>query len=158
MKPLKLARSICVAGALSSVCCANAISQENNKAQTQPVPLATSVVTLSQAQMEQLSGSVFYQYFAGQTYGTEDTLVGVAVIEPGQEIHPPHQHAEEEFLMVIEGAGIWTLNDETFTAQAGDILYAAPWDLHGVLNSGDKPLKFVVFKWNNKGVAAPAEP
>jgi oxalate decarboxylase/phosphoglucose isomerase-like protein (cupin superfamily) len=36
--------------------------------------------------------------------------------------------------------------------------YAAPWDIHGVTNTGSKPLTFVVWKWNSKGVAVPVKP
>jgi len=85
-------------------------------------------------------------------------LTGVAVIKPGMEIHPPHQHAEEEYLMVTEGQGTWHLNGKTFAAQKGDILYAAPWDVHGIKNTGTTPLTFVVWKWNNKGLALPTKP
>lgn len=120
--------------------------------------LKSEVVPMDDAKITKFDGSVFYSYFEGKTYGTKDTLTGVAVIEPGKEVHPPHKHAEEEFLMVIEGSGEWTLNDKTFKAKAGDILYAAPWDLHGVFNSGSTPLKFVVMKWNNKGVPVQPEP
>ncbi|MGH7455310.1 MAG: cupin domain-containing protein [bacterium] len=77
------------------------------------------------------------------------------MIKPGQEIHPPHQHAEEEFLMIIEGQGTWHLNGKTFAAHKGDVLYAAPWDMHGIKNTGKTSLSFVVWKWNNKGVAPP---
>ncbi len=119
--------------------------------------MQSKVVGQKQASPTQFDGSVFYTYFAGQTIGTKDTLTGVAVIEPGHEVHPPHKHVEEEFLMVIEGEGEWSLNGEVFAAKKGDILYAAPWDVHGVFNTGKTPLKFVVMKWNSKGVELPKE-
>lgn len=99
----------------------------------------------------------FYTYYNGETYGTKDMLNGVAVINPGMQIHPPHTHAEEEFLMVLEGSGVWHLNGKEFSARAGDILYAKPWDIHGITNSGDTSLRFVVWKWNNKGVDLPVQ-
>ncbi len=118
----------------------------------------TEVRGLDDAKPSKIEGSVFWNYFEGSSYGTKDTLTGVAEIEAGYEIHPPHRHAEEEFLMVIEGSGEWHINGKTFAAKTGDILYAAPWDLHGIFNTGDKPLKFVVFKWNSKGVPVPVDP
>ena len=121
-------------------------------------PLASAVVTAREAKQEPADWGTFHTYYQGETYGTQDLLNGVAVIKPGREIHPPHQHAEEEFLMVTEGRGEWHVNGKTFAAQAGDILYAAPWDVHGIKNTGDTVLKFVVWKWNNKGVAPPARP
>ncbi|MBO6525042.1 MAG: cupin domain-containing protein [Balneolaceae bacterium] len=92
---------------------------------------------------------------SASTYGTENTLTAVAEIKPGMEIHPPHQHTAEEFLYVIEGEGTWSINGVESEAKAGDIMYSRPWDLHGITNTGDKPLRFFVMKWDNKGVKVP---
>lgn len=122
----------------------------------QPVdPIPSSVLSEEEALKEVFEWGTFYTYHQGETYGTKDVLTGVAVIKSGWEIHPPHQHAEEEYIMVTEGQGVWHLNGEDFEAGKGDMLYAAPWDVHGVKNTGDGPLTFVVWKWNNKGVALP---
>lgn len=121
-------------------------------------PLPSAVVSQDAAQKDDSEWGAFYTYYAGETYGTKDLLNGVAVIKAGMEIHPPHVHAEEEFLMVTEGSGTWHLNGKDFPASAGDILYAAPWDIHGITNTGKTPLTFVVWKWNNKGVEVPAAP
>ncbi|MDR7122814.1 cupin domain-containing protein [Rheinheimera soli] len=118
----------------------------------------SQIIQQSEAKAEKGDGYVFYSYFAKPTFGTQDALTGVAVIEPGKEIHPPHIHAEEEYLMVIEGEGVWSLKDKEIPAKAGDILYAAPWDSHGIRNTGKVPLKFVVMKWHSKGVPVPADP
>ena len=120
--------------------------------------LSSAVVTAKSAKTENADWGSFSTYFQGETYGTKDVLAGVAVIKPGQEIHPPHQHAEEEYLMVVEGEGTWHLNGKSFVAPQGDILYAAPWDIHGIKNTGKASLKFVVWKWNNKGLALPKRP
>ena len=74
------------------------------------------------------------------------------------EIHPPHEHAEEEYLMGLECYGTWHLMGRDFPATKGDMLYAAPWDLHGIHNTGDKPLTLVVWKWNNKAMDVPEKP
>ena len=120
-------------------------------------PLRSAIVSQDAAKREDFEWGTLYTYYAGETYGTKDVLAAVAVIKPGKEIHPPHEHAEEEVLMVTEGNGSWTLEGRTMPAKAGDIQYAAPWDSHGVTNTGTTPLTFVVWKWNNKGVALPAQ-
>lgn len=121
-------------------------------------PVSSAVVSQERAASETFDWGTIYTYYEGETFGTRDVLAAVAVIEPGQEIHPPHQHAEEEYLIVTEGRGTWHLNGEAFAAEAGDMLYAAPWDVHGITNTGETPLTFVVWKWNNKGVTPPPEP
>lgn len=112
----------------------------------------------AEATAEQHEWGTFYTYYSGQSYGTTDALAGVAVLKPGFEIHPPHQHAEEEYLTIIEGEGVWHLNGREQRAVAGDMLYAAPWDFHGVKNTGTTPLRFVVWKWNSRGVKPLAKP
>lgn len=118
-------------------------------------PAPSAIVADAEARHEAFDWGELITYFEGETYGTVDGLAAVAVIEPGQEIHPPHEHAEEEYLMVLEGSGTWHLLGEERPAEAGDMLYAAPWDVHGLTNTGDVPLRFVVWKWANKGVEAP---
>lgn len=112
----------------------------------------SAIRPLAEATAEHNEWGTFYTYYSGQSYGTTDALAGVAVLKPGFEIHPPHQHAEEEYLTVIEGEGVWHLNGREQRAVAGDMLYAAPWDFHGVKNTGTVPLRFVVWKWNSRGV------
>jgi mannose-6-phosphate isomerase-like protein (cupin superfamily) len=117
----------------------------------------SAIISRAEAKREDFAWGSLYTYYAGESYGTKDGLTAVAVIKPGQEIHPPHEHAEEEYLMVVEGSGTWHLNGKDSPAKAGDIQYSAPWDVHGIKNTGSTPLTFVVWKWNNKGVAVPAK-
>lgn len=123
--------------------------------------LATSVITQDAAVRADETWGTFYTYSDLDTFGTRQSLAGVAVILPGLEIHPPHVHPEEEYLMVLEGSGTWHVKEDSFPAKAGDLLYAAPWESHGITNTGDVPLKFVVWKWTSAGLRvpkAPAEP
>jgi quercetin dioxygenase-like cupin family protein len=82
-------------------------------------------------------------------------VVLAVTLKPGQAPHPPHQHAEEEFMILTEGVGTWHLDGKEFSARKGDVLYAAPWILHGLKNTSDAPLTYSMVKWNNKGVKAP---
>ena len=139
--------------AASGVLAAAALAQE-------PGTLGTDVRAGSDAKAEIFDWGTLITYFAGDSYAATDSLTAVAIINPGMEVHPPHIHSEEEYLMVLEGEGTWSVKGEEFPAGAGDVLYAAPWDEHGIRNTGDEPLRFVVFKWNAKPVSpmpAPGE-
>ena len=118
----------------------------------------SAIVSQRQALREDFAWGTLYTYYKSPTYGTTDGLAAVAVIKPGREIHPPHQHAEEEYLMVVEGSGTWHLNGRDLPAKTGDMQYAAPWDVHGITNTGRTPLRFVVWKWNGKGVVPLPQP
>ena len=115
----------------------------------------SAILSQQQAKRQDFEWGTLYTYYEGESYGTKDGLAAVAVIKPGREIHPPHEHAEEEYLMILEGEGTWDLNGRQQPARAGDMQYAAPWDMHGVSNTGKTPLTFVVWKWNNKGMPLP---
>lgn len=121
-------------------------------------PMKTSRVASSEAHVTKADWGELRAHFEGETYGLRDVLTGTVTLKPGQEPHPPHTHAEEEFLYVAEGSGMWHLNGKDFPAAKGDTIYTAPWDVHGIKNTGTTPLTFVVFKWNTKGIAAAKEP
>lgn len=121
--------------------------------------LASGVITNAQAEVAaQGAFGTFKKLLAGETRSLRDLLTGVAVIEPGQEIHPPHQHAEEEFLYLAKGEGTWHLAGKEFAAHEGDLLYVEPWVMHGIKNTGKAPLTFFVVKWNGKQLALPEKP
>ncbi len=119
-------------------------------------PMPSAVVSKANAGIDVADWGTFFLYYDKETYGTRDVVTGIAEINPGMQIHPPHVHAEEEYLLVTRGSGSWHLNGEQFPASTGDMLYAAPWDIHGISNTGSDTLHFVVWKWNNKGMAVPS--
>jgi quercetin dioxygenase-like cupin family protein len=95
---------------------------------------------------------------ATPTFGTRSLLTASLTFLPGKQLQPPHQHPDEEFQYVIEGEGTWSLNGREQPLRAGDLMYTRPWDWHGIRNSGEKPLKFFVFKFRSRGVTEPAKP
>jgi mannose-6-phosphate isomerase-like protein (cupin superfamily) len=97
-------------------------------------------------------------HFRGDTHGVKDLIVLAVHLKPGQEPHPPHRHAEEELMFLTEGAGTWHLDGKEFPGKKGDVVYAAPWSMHGVKNTGDGPLTYYMVKWSGKGAPAPAKP
>jgi len=100
----------------------------------------------------------FFPYFTDDTHVLKPVLVGVAKIKAGQEIHPPHRHADEEYMLVTKGHGTWYLNGKKSPAKEGDILFARAWDYHGIKAAPDSPLEFVVFKYSGRHIDAPADP
>jgi len=121
-------------------------------------PLSSSRVSWADAPATRADWGELRAHFEGETYGLGGVLGAVAVLKPGQQIHPPHQHADEELLFVTDGSGRWHLAGKDFPAAKGDAIYAAPWVMHGITNTGAAPLTFVVFKWNARGVKAPEAP
>jgi quercetin dioxygenase-like cupin family protein len=91
----------------------------------------------------------------GDTLGTKELSVALFTLAPGQAPHPPHRHAEEELMLLVDGAGTWTVRDQESPAAAGDLVYAAPWELHGLRNAGAAPLRYYVIKWSGRQATPP---
>jgi mannose-6-phosphate isomerase-like protein (cupin superfamily) len=67
-------------------------------------------------------------------------LVGLNAFEPGQS-HALHAHTGmDKVYSVIEGEGLFLLEDRELAMKAGDILVAPEGVLHGVRNSGTQRL------------------
>jgi quercetin dioxygenase-like cupin family protein len=118
-------------------------------------PLPSALIRVDDAVPTRGDWGEWRRYFRGQTYGTKDMVVLVVTLKPGQAPHPPHRHAEEEFMVLAEGTGTWHLDGKERPARKGDVVYAAPWTMHGLKNTSDAPLTYYMVKWNNKGVKAP---
>lgn len=119
---------------------------------------ASAIISEAATASDEADWGTFYPYFTQDTHVLSPVLVGVAKIEAGQQIHHPHRHADEEYLMVTKGRGTWSLNGEQSPASEGDILFARAWDYHGIRADDDSPLEFVVFKYSARTGAAPTDP
>jgi mannose-6-phosphate isomerase-like protein (cupin superfamily) len=86
-------------------------------------------------------------YFEGSTQGLKSLVIGSLALNPGQQPHPPHTHADEEVMAVFEGTGEIIMNGTPSDVGPGTVMYAAPNYLHGVRNTGSVPLMFYYFKW-----------
>ena len=123
-------------------------------------PLDSRIFSAEEARSSKGSwgGIRIYTEDGTPSFGTRSVLTAELEFLPGRQLQPPHQHADEEFQYVIEGEGTWSLNGEEQPLKAGDLMYTKPWDWHGIRNSGDKPLRFFVFKFQSRGMAEPAKP
>jgi len=144
----------------AAVAAAILIHGHSDAADPDPKPqiLQSKIVSWDEARVHKADWGQMRFYFTGETSGSKDVLTAVAAVEPGKTVHKAHRHAEEEYLAIVEGSGTWSLDGKETPAKRGDVLYAAPWVYHGVTNTGDKPLIFLVVRYNSKGVSLPPRP
>jgi mannose-6-phosphate isomerase-like protein (cupin superfamily) len=157
---LKRARMLAACLALSGAVLVAVLSlmRPSDAADAGPPVLRSQVVTWNEAQVQQADWGQMRTYFRGQTQGTKDVLTAVGVVQPGKAVHRAHRHAEEEYLVLVAGSGKWSLGGKELPAKRGDILYVEPWVYHGLTNTGNEPLIFVVVRYSSKGVKAPPKP
>ena len=86
-------------------------------------------------------------YFDGSTDLLKTMTAGSVRLNVGAIPHPPHQHPEEEILVVTEGHGQILLDGKITEAGPGTMMYCAAWKWHGIENTGKDPLLFYFYKW-----------
>lgn len=69
----------------------------------------------------------------------------ITTLNPGKMSHPPHQHAQEEFIVLKEGTLDVSLNGKIERAEAGSVFFFAANDFHNMTNVGDGPATYWVF-------------
>ena len=86
-------------------------------------------------------------YFDGSTDQLKAMTFGSLQLKPGATPHPPHEHPEEEIMVVTEGSGEISVEGKVTKVAAGSSMYCAAGKLHGIVNTGKTPLLFYYFKW-----------
>src|SRR5919205_1259642 len=72
--------------------------------------LPNAVIDEKQAKLTKESFGDLRIYFEGATDQVKSVTAGSLRLKPGMSPHPPHQHEEEEFMVITEGAGEITVD------------------------------------------------
>jgi quercetin dioxygenase-like cupin family protein len=75
----------------------------------------------------------------------------ITTVNPGEEPHPPHQHPEEELMLLKEGTLDVLQNDKRQRVGPGSVIFNSSNELHGFKNVGDTPATYFVVKWWSPG-------
>ena len=70
----------------------------------------------------------------------------ITTLNPGKEPHPPHQHPEEELLVIKEGTLEVMQNGITNQVSAGGMVFCASNEWHGWRNTSSAPVTYYVIK------------
>ena len=105
---------------------------------TAPVSFATSAA---------VDGCRVFTHYNGPTDQLSGLCAGIALLDPGSTPHPPHQHPEEEFLIITAGTGAIECAGTITAVGPGAMMYCAGGTIHGITNTGAVPLTFYWAKW-----------
>jgi quercetin dioxygenase-like cupin family protein len=88
-----------------------------------------------------------------QPTATLDELeMHITTLNPGASPHAPHQHPDEELLIVKEGMVESLVNGEQKRVGPGSVIFQAANQMHAIRNVGDGPATYHVIKWNSPGM------
>jgi mannose-6-phosphate isomerase-like protein (cupin superfamily) len=86
-------------------------------------------------------------YFDGPTDQLGAMTAGSLRLKPGMTPHAPHQHEEEEIMLVTEGTGEISIDGKITKVASGSMMFCGAHQLHGIVNTGKTPLLFYYYKW-----------
>ena len=109
--------------------------------------LPNSTMDAAQARLTREAFGDLRIYFDGPTAQVKSMTAGSLRLKPGMSPHPPHQHPEEEFMVITEGTGEITVEGRMSKVGPGTMMYCAAGKLHGITNTGKTPLLFYFYKW-----------
>ena len=113
--------------------------------------LVDGVLNLASVTDDYQNGCSVFVHYNGPTDQLTGMCTGLAVLDPGATPHPPHQHPEEEFLIVADGTGEIECGGKITQVGPGSIMSCAGNVIHGIVNTGKVPLTFYWSKWLAKG-------
>jgi mannose-6-phosphate isomerase-like protein (cupin superfamily) len=95
-----------------------------------------------------------YHQFRGATRLLDGMNCHVSVLSPGHTPHPPHAHAEEELLIMLDGEAELVITDDAEASircveriRSGSFVYYPAHQHHTIHNPGEKPITYLMFKW-----------
>ena len=88
-----------------------------------------------------------------------DFAVNTMVYQPGAALSMVEMHVMEHGLLMLEGGGIYRLDDSWHSVTVGDFIWMAPWCPQWFGAIGKNPAKYLIYKdWNRHPLAgAPHE-
>lgn len=76
----------------------------------------------------------------------------ITTLNKGESPHAPHQHPDEELVIIKEGTVESLVNGELKRVGPGSVIFQAANQLHSIRNVGDGPAVYHVIKWNSPGM------
>jgi quercetin dioxygenase-like cupin family protein len=95
-------------------------------------------------------------FFKGRTATLDNLEVHVTTLNPGQAPHTPHQHPNEELVIVKEGTIEALVNGEWKKIGPGSVFFIASNQMHGVRNPGPGNATYHVVGWKSSATPAPS--
>lgn len=77
----------------------------------------------------------------------DELEIHITTLRPGEQSHPPHQHVNEEILIVKEGTVEALVNGELKRGGPGSLIFQASNVPHSIKNVGTLPATYHVINW-----------
>ena len=89
------------------------------------------------------------QFFRSQTQTLDELECHVTTLNPGLQSHPPHQHPNEELVIIKEGTVEVLVDGAWKKVGPGSVVFNASNQLHALKNVGSTPAVYHVINWKS---------
>jgi uncharacterized cupin superfamily protein len=93
------------------------------------------------------------QFFRAPTATLDELELHVTTLNPGVASHAPHQHPNEELVIIREGTVEVLVNGKMLRAGPGSVVFNASNQLHSLRNVGTTPATYHVINWKSSKTA-----
>ena len=121
-------------------------------AQSQKLLMRSSVFDWNTIEAKTTKVGARRDFFDAPTATLDQLECHVTTINPGEAPHAPHQHPEEELIVVKEGTIEAMQNGLTKRVGPGSMIFQASNELHGLRNVGKTPATYHVIKFYPPGL------
>jgi len=84
--------------------------------------------------------------YIDESCGAKQLRMHVSVINPGESPHPPHAHAGEEIIYILEGEAEVLLGEAARVVGPMTAIFCPEHVTHALHNSSRAPVKFMVIR------------
>lgn len=127
------------------------------------LPPLQSTVRVIEAEPDESKNWQPFPLFRGRTAALDLQSCHAAMLRPGFSPHPPHAHQDEELLIVLDGEADLLIADkpefdgaQAIAVKAGDFAYYPAFQHHTIRNSSDRPVHYLMFRWNRAEAETPS--
>jgi quercetin dioxygenase-like cupin family protein len=121
-------------------------------AQSQPSVMGSSIFDWNTIEVKPSKVGSGRKFFQSPTATLDELECHVTTLNPGETPHPPHQHPDEELMIIKEGTVESLVNGEVRRVGPGSVIFQAANQLHSIRNVGQTPATYHVIKWNSPGM------
>ena len=141
-----LIASLCIASCVLIAACSPALN-EDAASETASAHVNASTVEWNVSEIGERRSN---RIIGGESIPDDDLHVGFWELAP-RAIYAGHLHPVPEFYVIVDGQIEWTLGEETFLAEPGEVIYIAPNTIHRMVNLTDDIARAIWGRWAPNG-------
>ena len=123
-------------------------------ARQQPSLMQSALIDWNTIQAKPTDVGSVRQFFQSPTATLDELECHVTPQNAGATSHPPHQHADEELVIVKEGTVEALIDGKWKRGGPGSVIFYASNHLHGIRNVGQGSATYHVIRWSSPGMKA----